>query len=78
MVHTFQNLVAGFSAPRAALTAALEADALSMLTWVPKHGLDPINRGEHDADLRGYAAAIRDLGYPILLRPAQEMNLPAM
>ena len=78
MVHTFQNLVAGFSPPRAALIAAREADALPMLTWVPKQGLEPINRGEHDEDLRGYAAAIRDLGYPILLRPAQEMNLPAM
>ena len=59
MVHTFQNVVSGFTPPRAALAAARAIGAVSMLTWVPKQGLEPINRGDHDADLRAYARAIR-------------------
>lgn len=77
-MHFFQGVTAGFGPPLAALAAARDVGAVPMLTWVPKHGLEPITRGEHDTDLRAYAAAIRDLAYPILLRPFQEMNLPAM
>ncbi len=47
-----------------------------MLSWVPKYGLEPILRGDHDAHLRTYAQAIGGLDYPILLRFGQEMNLP--
>jgi mannan endo-1,4-beta-mannosidase len=78
VVHFFQGVAPRFSPPQNAVAAAREVDAIPMLTWVPRQGMEPINRGEHDDDLRAYAVAVREMDEPILLRPAQEMNLPAM
>lgn len=74
----FQGVQAGFRPPLPALAAARAVDALPMLTWVPKHGLDPILRGDLDPDIRDYARAVDELGHPILLRFGQEMNLRLM
>jgi mannan endo-1,4-beta-mannosidase len=75
-VHTFQTLEPGLDPPRHALAAARAVDAVPMLSWVPKYGLEPILRGDQDAHLRTYAQAIGSLDYPILLRFGHEMNLP--
>ncbi len=75
-MHTFQTLEPGLGPPLHALAAARAVGAVPMLSWVPKHGLDPILRGNHDADIAAYASVIGGLGHPILLRFGHEMNLP--
>jgi len=75
-VHTFQTFQHELGPPLHALAPARAIGALPMLTWVPRDGLGPINLGQHDTDIHRYALALRAVGYPVLLRFGQEMNLP--
>lgn len=74
----------GEDVPLDHLTAISDAGMTPILTlepWVPEAGasqpaytLDRIAAGEHDADLRRWAAGLADFGRPVLLRFAHEMN----
>ena len=76
VVHTFQTLQHDLGPPLPALAAAHAIGAVPMLTWVPRDVIRQVVLGEYDADIRGYGQVLGSLGYPVLLRFGQEMNLP--
>jgi hypothetical protein len=74
--------------PRAIVDVIHESNATPMITWepwitttitatcptIPTTPLDEIISGQHDAYIRHWATALKDWGYPVLLRFAHEMN----
>jgi beta-mannanase len=70
--------------PPASVLAAIHASGSTpMLTWQPKnygpwttppYPLAKIAAGAYDAQIRRFASAVKNLGYPVFLRPAHEMN----
>ena len=70
--------------PPAPVMAAIHANGSTpMITWQPQnygawttppYPLAQIAAGAYDAQIRQFATAVRNLGYPVFLRPAHEMN----
>lgn len=76
VVHLFRNWTDATGTFDPALADAITATgAVPMLSWQPPAGdLAAVARGERDAYVRAYAAAIAQWGGRLLLRPAHEMN----
>ncbi|MEV4532552.1 glycosyl hydrolase [Asanoa sp. NPDC049518] len=68
-----------------AIGLSYDQNALPLISWEPwagssggesqpKYALDTITAGDHDKYVRAFATTIKDLGYPVALRFAHEMN----
>jgi hypothetical protein len=76
VIHLFRNWTDATGTFDPALADAIAAtDAVPMISWQPPAGdLAAGARGEHDAYVQAYAAAVAAWGGRLLLRPAHEMN----